>query len=256
MYYIAHPLFKREAEKFITELHNFNIIRLLVQSEPIETRYEYINQFLDLYTHKNNEYLDLMLIGTDNLVNMNRMIIAEKNLDSIYDLLIQIQQQLSQAEYITYVNAYVYLRLISSKDPDKIRACLETMIDLTTNYELPVYLKNEVHDTLAWAYYRNGYYQDAIRILEEIVHDTSESIYIIHLSTCYNELGEFEKAVRLCEKHLKFEPHNIDLLNQLGDLFFNNNQFDKANLYWSELLRIDPSRNDIKKKLKMIIIDE
>ena len=249
MYYLAHPLFKQEAENFIQKKHDFDVIRLLIQSERIETRYGYINQFLDLYNLENKEYLDLMLIGVDSLVNLNHMIIAEKNLDRIYDLLIQ--QQLTQIEYITYVNAYVYLRLTSSKNPDKIKACLNMMIELTTNYELPIHLKNEVHDTLAWAYYKNGYYEDAIRILEEIMQDTSESIYVIHLSKCYNKSGEFEKAVRLCEKHLKFEPHNTDLLNELGDLFFNHSQFEKANLYWSELLRIDPSRNDIKKKLKI-----
>lgn len=67
-----------------------------------------------------------------------------------------------------------------------------------------------------------------------------------------NELsraGKFEEAAVEYEKALEIEPENVDLLSNLGVVYYNLGQLDKAIDHYSQAIEIAPNDADIRSNL-------
>jgi len=61
------------------------------------------------------------------------------------------------------------------------------------------------------------------------------------LGYCYVVLRESKKAISMLETAIKCDPKNIDYLYNLASSYHLDNQFDLANKYYKEVLKIDPN---------------
>ncbi len=62
-----------------------------------------------------------------------------------------------------------------------------------------------------------------------------------HTGACLKDLGQYERAVKVCEKGLAVDPQRPDLFNTVGACHFMSKTFDKAVIAFEKAIKIDPS---------------
>lgn len=131
----------------------------------------------------------------------------------------------------------------------------------------------------AYCYAEQGYYKDAIIILESLEKSKNEYIYTL-MATCYNKLGLYDKSDRVLDESLQhypldakilyvkaqnryksqqplvaidllrqaeeIEPHSSDILYMLSKLYYDQESYDKAKETFLKLESSDYEESDAK----------
>ena len=131
----------------------------------------------------------------------------------------------------------------------------------------------------AYCYAEQGYYKDAIIILESLEKSKNEYIYTL-MATCYNKLGLYDKSDRVLDESLQhypldakilyvkaqnryksqqplvaidllrqaeeIEPHSSDILYMLSKLYYEQESYDKAKETFLKLESSDYEESDAK----------
>ncbi|MBR2475152.1 MAG: tetratricopeptide repeat protein [Bacteroidaceae bacterium] len=131
----------------------------------------------------------------------------------------------------------------------------------------------------AYCYAEQGYYKDAIIILESLEKSKNEYIYTL-MATCYNKLGLYDKSDRVLDESLQYypldakilyvkaqnryksqqplvaidllrqaeeiEPHSSDILYMLSKLYYEQESYDKAKETFLKLESSDYEESDAK----------
>lgn len=72
------------------------------------------------------------------------------------------------------------------------------------------------------------------------------------LGEAHRKSGNFGEAIKIYTSALSHYGQNINLLNALGECYWQLKDFKNAKLYWSKSLDMNPEQRDIKKKLNEI----
>jgi tetratricopeptide (TPR) repeat protein len=72
------------------------------------------------------------------------------------------------------------------------------------------------------------------------------------LGKAYQETGEFKDAVAWYQKALAFKGNIIEILNSLGECYFNMGDKDQALRAWKKSLEINPKQENIKKMIEKL----
>lgn len=98
---------------------------------------------------------------------------------------------------------------------------------------------------LAWVYYDQNKYADAINIFNQVLYiDPDNSKAKLWKITSLRKNRNFDEAKTEIDKVLINEPENVDILNELGWLYYNNNKYEDAVNIFSKVLSIDKKNND------------
>ncbi len=110
--------------------------------------------------------------------------------------------------------------------------------------------KSRIFAPLADAYRKNGDVKKAIKICEKGLQRFPEyaSARVI-LGKCYYDNGASERSKSEFERVLELDSENMVALKFLGDIFFAEDDKEKAVRFYRELLAIDPTNNEVKELL-------
>jgi len=85
-------------------------------------------------------------------------------------------------------------------------------------------------------------HEQAASVYEKIyTQDTSNTRYLIELANCHYMTDNFKEAALMYQKALLIRPGNPYLYKQLGETFFENDDFTKAIQYYHFVYKIDSS---------------
>jgi len=82
---------------------------------------------------------------------------------------------------------------------------------------------------------------------ENVKYDT----YFL-MGEAYRKKGDFQEAIKAYSSALSHYGHNINLLNALGECYWQIKDFKNAKFYWSKSLELNPEQKDIRKKMDEI----
>ncbi len=100
----------------------------------------------------------------------------------------------------------------------------------------------EAHKELADAYLQNKEYANALEHIDQAIRLTpfDPDLYMIK-GSYYEDTGNIKLAVNVYEKLLKIEPNSARANNNLGAIYFNRAEFDKARIYLGHAIELNPS---------------
>jgi len=166
--------------------------------------------------------------------------------------------------YIAAIGFYViisYLLYILWSRRKTIAYCLTTVMLLTyitvsisnnSNFKDRISLAShmlrfdaenkEAHKELADAYLQNKEYANALEHIDQAIRlaPFDPDLYMIK-GAYYEDTGNIKLAVNAYEKLLKIEPNSARANNNLGALYFNRAEFDKARIYLGHAIELNPS---------------
>ncbi len=110
--------------------------------------------------------------------------------------------------------------------------------------------KSRIFAPLADAYRKNGDVKKAIKICEKGLQRFPEyaSARVI-LGKCYYDNGASERSKSEFERVLELDSENMVALKFLGDIFFAEDDKEKATRFYRDLLAIDPTNKEVKELL-------
>ncbi len=82
---------------------------------------------------------------------------------------------------------------------------------------------------------------------ENVKYDT----YFL-MGEAYRKKGDFPEAIKAYSSALSHYGHNINLLNVLGECYWQVKDFKNAKFYWGKSLELNPEQKDIRKKIDEI----
>ncbi|MBL7959836.1 hypothetical protein JNL27_06300 [bacterium] len=135
----------------------------------------------------------------------------------------------------------------SAKNTEMKNAMLEQSM-VFVNKALAIDLNNGfAHQTLGYHAYEKNNLDEALRELER-AETAGVHSFDLHtmLGYLYNEKEETAKCIEQYQKALEFRPADIKTLHNLGELFFEVENFKKASLYFGDLMKQDPNDNGVK----------
>ena len=108
-------------------------------------------------------------------------------------------------------------------------------------------LKNDdasIRNNLANAYSRTKQYEKAI-VQFELLYQTGpkKTNYLSMLVDLYKKIGDLKKALERAEMRVKLEPKNVEALNDLALIHLKMQDFDKMELVFLEVLKIDSKQH-------------
>ena len=117
----------------------------------------------------------------------------------------------------------------------------------------PTFLKanaadlREMYESAVQAY-NQGQYDKAIEIYQQINKDVPQfAPAYIGLGLCLKAKGaELEEVLYYYKLAIEKEPNNAQALEQLGRLYYSNNQYDKAQAVFEKILKINPNMSSAK----------
>ena len=106
---------------------------------------------------------------------------------------------------------------------------------------------------LGQAYFRSAEYQKVhdllIRFLEK-AKDQSQIYELLGRSSFLQD--DYGRAIYYFKKYLSHFGTNLDILNILAECFYKSGEFEEAEAAWKKSLEIEPSQEQIKKKLEAV----
>ena len=109
---------------------------------------------------------------------------------------------------------------------------------------MPKNINNQINEFFQIATYnlKIGNYQDAKKYFEIILNIDSKNVFALYnLGIVFQELGEFEKAIELYEKVLRFKPKNVeDVYLGLGIVFKTIGDYKKSLESYENAIRTNP----------------
>jgi len=97
-------------------------------------------------------------------------------------------------------------------------------------------------------------YAKIVLILEPLINLSESPSYDVFflLGGCYQELGEFSKAIEVFDKTIQRFGVNALVLNALGGCYFRSGQISEALAAWEKSLEINPKQPEIRNNVKAI----
>lgn len=98
-----------------------------------------------------------------------------------------------------------------------------------------------IHYELAWIYYIEKDYKNAIKTLEPLCDrkDVTPDIYQL-LGNAYDEKGQFNNAITIYDKGLKKFPGAGCLYLEKGNISYKSNRYEDAFFYYEKGIEIEP----------------
>jgi tetratricopeptide (TPR) repeat protein len=108
----------------------------------------------------------------------------------------------------------------------------------------------KAHEGLAYGYYREGRYAEALPLLERAlrIHTDDPRIYR-RLGAVYAELGRFDEGIRSYEAALARQPGSWETRHGLGALFVRQGTYDAAVREFQEAARLAPESATVRADL-------
>ncbi len=110
------------------------------------------------------------------------------------------------------------------------------------------YKHNDIEDQINYLYayilFKNEDYEDAIIKLGKIKSSNDEDVVILK-AKCLIELGKDNEAIKLLEANSKkkiSKKKRINLYEFLGDLYSKNGKYDKSEIYYNKILKLNPDK--------------
>lgn len=92
--------------------------------------------------------------------------------------------------------------------------------------------------------YDAGDYITAIKILKNILHQTTNSQVYVELGNSYFKLGDYREALDYWTKATNLNSKDAIAYSNIGNLYYKNREIDKAIPYWMVSLVIRPEDGD------------
>ncbi len=110
--------------------------------------------------------------------------------------------------------------------------------------------KNDLLE-MAYGAYENKDYSHCISQLNHYISDYPMDIQAFHLlgNACFR-LQQYREATRAYRHVLRLEPNDQRALENLGVIYADQGDFNRALLLWEKLLQQTPQRNDLKKSIE------
>ena len=156
-----------------------------------------------------------------------------------------VKQNISQAKrYIrnqNYDDALVVLNKVLSFQPNNIYAkkTKKKIKDkVSSNYSIEE--PQELIDNLIFLYSNNDHlkFNSLIRKNIEIYKNSSIINHLMAISL--KNLGDYDNAISYFKKSIEINPHYVDAINNLGNLYFNLERFKEALETYSKAIEINP----------------
>ncbi|MDE6003949.1 MAG: tetratricopeptide repeat protein [Oscillospiraceae bacterium] len=93
---------------------------------------------------------------------------------------------------------------------------------------------------IAQVYYDKKQYSEAIEALKKALEIDAYSGFIEMISDCYQELGEFSKALEYVNQALQMNPDDLDLISLKADILGEYGDIDGAIAEWSNYIDRSP----------------
>ena len=151
-----------------------------------------------------------------------------------------------------YVNmAQIYL---NNKDTQNAKTTVNLGLSmLPTNQELLNLEKEIINEesnalyTLAGKYWSEKKYQDAIATYSKIPTQTPE--IKSNIASCYFELKNYPKAIKIWEETLAENPNDTNILNAIASCYLEMKDTDSAYEYYKKILAVNPQDNSAKQAI-------
>lgn len=100
-------------------------------------------------------------------------------------------------------------------------------------------------------FYQEGLYARAIEEFKKAIEcDPQYGQAFLSLGDAHFRLGQMEKAQNAYERARELMPNNIGILENLGVIYANQGHYKKAVWQWGEILKHEPTRQDIVERIK------
>ncbi len=110
--------------------------------------------------------------------------------------------------------------------------------------------KNDLLE-MAYGAYENKDYNHCISQLNHYISHYPLDVQAFHLlGNAYFRLQQYRDATRAYRHVLRLEPNDQRALENLGVIYANQGDFNRALLLWEKLLQQTPQRNDLKKSIE------
>jgi len=104
------------------------------------------------------------------------------------------------------------------------------------------------------------YFRLAINLLREYKDKDLSKVVSVNYAGVLNNLAykdylnqEKLSAISDLKRSLRLDPSNPDTYQLLGDIYYDSNNYDYAQLYFEKSLKINPTNSNLKKKLNMLL---
>ncbi len=108
-----------------------------------------------------------------------------------------------------------------------------------------IYSKKEIFKSeikLASLLKEYGHYKNSLKYYKELTKSNHSVSLFIDLGILYKKIGEISKAENIIKNAIKEKPNNQELINALGDIYFEEENYIKARIY---LLKIKNNKRAI-----------
>jgi GWxTD domain-containing protein len=108
--------------------------------------------------------------------------------------------------------------------------------------------------SLAQAYLVTNEYKKVVSVLLPFVSQPQPPKYEVFfmIGKAYQSLGELSKAIDVLDKAISYYGININLLNTIGECYFQLGKPDAALVAWQKSLEINPNQPQIKKSVEAL----
>jgi len=103
----------------------------------------------------------------------------------------------------------------------------------------------------SFRYYQQGYYNEAIRDIEEMIsiNPFGKSGYLNNLAMCYEGLKNLDKAKECYKESIKLDSANTSALSGLAGCYLKDGDKKTALEYYRKILVINPGEQTVRKKI-------
>jgi tetratricopeptide (TPR) repeat protein len=140
--------------------------------------------------------------------------------------------------------------LKAEKWPEAIEALSEAYKPFNSDDKLKYYLAY-CHEQLAAAAFKEKKYREAIQQLEQAVHyvDDESAIYL-GMGICYFALSQYGEAEVYFKEVLRLNPGHVPAHKKLGEIYYLQGDNEQARYHWEEALKANPNDPVLKKRLR------
>ena len=98
-------------------------------------------------------------------------------------------------------------------------------------------------------------YNEALTSLEQGIRLNPQCVSaMVNLAIVHKQLGDFDKAIPLLEKVIKkIDPRDSAAINNLANIFHEQDKFEQAAIMYLQALEIDPNDDDVLCNLGMVL---
>jgi len=144
---------------------------------------------------------------------------------------------------------YLYIlgsQLLNNGETEKAKIYLENAY-----YKKPISLDFAL--ALANAYFDSNEYQKVQEILSRFLEKAKEEAKIYYLlgKSTYR-LGKYANAIYFFNKYLSYFGTHLEILNSLGECYFQTGDIERALKIWKKSLEIEPKQEEVKKKIEAL----